>query len=140
MTTTSTRLATALAEHGYSNTKSRYAVFQALENTKPISMNHLVKMLEPSVNRASVYRTVALFEQLGIVQRLQIGWKYKLELSNDFQEHHHHLTCLHCGKVITFHEPPALHQALATIADDNSFVMQQHQVELTGTCADCVSS
>jgi len=29
----------------------------------------------------------------------QIGWKYKLELSNAFQHHHHHLTCLQCGGV-----------------------------------------
>lgn len=131
-------LTQTLKQHGFSTTKSRLTVFQALENCEPMVMRQLVRTVAPSVNRASVYRIIELFEQLGIVQRLQIGWKYKLELSNDFQEHHHHLTCIQCGNLIPFHEPSELHEVLTDIANTNDFQMQRHQIELQGLCKSCI--
>lgn len=140
MTSSIELLSRTLKDNGYSVTKSRLTLFQALEHSEPLSMNYLVRAVSPSVNRASVYRVVALFEQLGVVQRLQFGWKYKLELSNDFQEHHHHLTCVHCGKLLAFKEPLKLQQILAEIASSNDFVMQQHQLELQGICQRCATA
>src|SRR5580692_9907794 len=89
-----------LQQAGYSNTRSRRVVFEALQGQEPLSMHELVMACTKQVDRASIYRTIALFEKLGIVQRLQIGWKYKLELSNNFNFHHHHLTCSKCNCII----------------------------------------
>lgn len=94
----------------------------------------------PDIDRASVYRTVALFEELGIVQRLQIGWKYKLELSDAFSRHHHHMTCLRCGLVISFDETPELEQQLRWVAASNRFKMKSHQLEIQGLCARCTGA
>lgn len=138
METPQDRLEKILSRHGYSTTQSRRAVFRALEQSgQPITMRRLVETVATTVNRASVYRVVALFEQLGVIQRLQIGWKYKLELSNDFQDHHHHMTCIQCGDVTPFHEPNALHTLLQQIAENDEFTMQQHQLELRGLCKKC---
>ncbi len=86
---------------GHSLTRARLAVFRALQDKEPLAMAEVARACAGKADRASVYRAVALFEELGIVKRLQIGWKYKLELSDAFHHHHHHLTCLKCGRVDT---------------------------------------
>ncbi len=100
-------------------------------------MQQLVSRCRITIDRASVYRTVRLFEQLGIVQRLQIGWKYKLELSNAFQDHHHHLTCLHCSAVTPLPEDLVLEAQLTRLAQQHNFDARDHQLEIRGLCLNC---
>lgn len=103
-------------------------------------MQKVVQACFGKADRASVYRTIALFEQLGIVQRLQIGWKYKLELSDDFHQHHHHLTCLQCGAIRPLNEDPRLEKRLALLAEAQDFLMVNHQLEIQGVCKNCRKS
>lgn len=128
---------TLLKNHGYSVTKVRLLVFAALQDQEPQTMQQIVHVCKPKIDRASVYRTITLFEQLGIVQRLQIGWKYKLELSDSFHHHHHHLTCRRCGAVIPLHEDSALEERLAELSRQYAFTMQGHQLEIQGICQNC---
>lgn len=88
------------------------------------------------VDRASVYRTVTLFERLSIVQKLHIGWKYKIELTDQFAIHHHHLTCLCCGKTIVL-QPESLERFVETLATQYEFQPTAHQIELQGYCRRC---
>lgn len=90
-----------------------------------------------SIDRASVYRTITLFERLGIVKRLQMGWKYKLELSDAFQHHHHHLTCSRCGRIIPLPEDERLEKRLRQLVDTLGFDMRDHQLEIQGYCDSC---
>jgi Fur family transcriptional regulator, ferric uptake regulator len=136
MPESSQQLATFLKARQQSLTKPRLIVFAALQKSEPLTMQQLVHACA-SVDRASIYRTIALFEKLGIVQRLQIGWKYKLELSDAFQRHHHHLTCLKCGRVIPFDEDSALQSKLRQISQAEKFKMSGHQLEIQGFCANC---
>lgn len=137
MTTAQDYLQQTLKNNGYSVTAARLTVFTALEDSEPQTMEQLVKKVSMSVNRASVYRIVDLFEKVGVVQRLQIGWKYKLELSNEFQEHHHHLICVNCEKITSFKEPENLDYLLGKIAEREDFTLQNHQLELQGLCSNC---
>lgn len=131
-------LTLTLKDGGYSSTKSRRAVFLCLEQARhPLTMRELVERLTGAVDRASIYRIVALFEKLGIIQRVQIGWKYKLELSNVFQEHHHHLICIKCGQITSFTEPKDLEHLLHKVAGHKDFDVLSHQIELQGLCASC---
>ena len=129
-------LKSSLKKRGYSLTEARQKVFLALLDKEPQTMQQLVAACQ-QIDRASVYRTVSLFEQIGVVQRLQIGWKYKLELSDSFHRHHHHLTCVNCGKIIPFNESKDLGTSLRQIALSNGFVMQGHQLEIQGLCSVC---
>ena len=129
-----------LREHGYSLTKPRLIIFNALTDHEPRSMATLVAACQDKLDRATVYRTIDLFEHLGIVQRLQIGWKYKLELTDTFTHHHHHLTCLRCGKVIPLAEDKALENRLHELANTYKFTPQDHQLEIRGVCVDCQKS
>ncbi len=126
-----------LKSSGYSLTKPRQEVFELLNGKEPQSMNELYKALAPSHDRASLYRTINLFERLGIVQRVNSGWKYKLELTDIFMHHHHHLTCLKCGRIIVFKEDQQLEELINKIAKDNIFVAQKHQMEIQGICDIC---
>ncbi len=131
------KLVKTLARHRLSNTAARTTVFTALLEHGPVTLAELIRYCEASIDRASVYRTTALFESIGVVQRLQIGWKYRLELSDDFQHHHHHLHCLSCGTVTAMPEDPALENRLKAAAKAKGFLPQDHQVEIRGLCANC---
>ena len=126
----------ALKRYGQSLTQPRQKIFTALQYQEPLTMHELVARCA-GVDRASVYRTVALFEQLGIVQRLQTGWKYKLELTEPFHTHHHHATCLQCGRSFVVPIDEAVEKHLQTAAGRISFQLAHHQIELQGTCTDC---
>ena len=124
-----------LKSAGYSITAARTAVFEALLGHEPLSMHELVERVG-KVDRASVYRAVDLFERLGIVLRLSSGWKYKLELTDKFAEHHHHLTCIRCGRTVAMNEDE-LERLIAELAATHRFKPTAHQIELQGLCQDC---
>lgn len=136
MTEANELLAKTLKQHGYSVTTVRKAVFSTLDKKEPQTMNKIVRAL-PIVDRASVYRTIALFEKLGIVQRLQMGWKYKLELSDIFSYHHHHLTCRECGTIVSLREDRTLEATLQSLAAEYGYSNLSHQFEVTGMCKSC---
>jgi len=137
MSTQLPQLAKRLKTAGYSNTKTRAAVFHALAQHESLRMQDLVLALRGSVDRASVYRTVELFEKLGIVQRVQIGWKYRLELSDAFNPHHHHIHCTVCGSIVSLKEDEALERIIHGLAQNAGFALTAHQLELSGTCQQC---
>lgn len=90
----------------------------------------------PSVDRSSVYRAVELFERLGIVQRLNTGWKYRIELTDKFAAHHHHVTCTHCGRTVPLEETE-LEAFIEQLAARHGFQPSGHQIEIQGLCQQC---
>jgi Fe2+ or Zn2+ uptake regulation protein len=130
------QLKVTLRQNGLSLTAARRAVFEALQQPEPQTMSELVGHCS-NIDRASTYRSVVLFERLGIIQRLQIGWKYKLELTDAFMRHHHHFSCVRCGHVITLPEDMVLERRLRAMARRQHFLAQDHQLEIRGLCATC---
>jgi len=126
-----------LKKAGYSTTKPRVLVFIALQEHERLTMNQLYRQLGATVDRTTVYRVIDLFEKLNIVQRVNNGWKYTLELTDEFTPHHHHFTCTNCGKVIDFEEPQLLEDMLGGVADTNGFQVTGHTLEITGFCQTC---
>lgn len=102
-------------------------------------MQQLSHALRGQLDRASLYRTIDLFERLGIVHRLQMGWKYKLELSDKFAHHHHHLTCLDCGEVTPLQEDIGLEKHIANILKPYAFTESSHDLEIRGYCLSCTN-
>jgi Fur family ferric uptake transcriptional regulator len=127
-----------LKKHGYSLTPARLKLFSTLQNHNASTMAELTALLR-EYDRATVYRTVELFEKLGIISRVQLGWKHKLELSDMFHHHHHHLSCTNCGQVIVLHEDSTLEQHIKTLSMHSDFTATDHQLEIRGLCQDCSS-
>jgi len=133
-------LKAVLKKSGASLTKPRRIVFDLLLNQDPQSMQVLIKRAGDRLDRATVYRTVDLFEQLGIVRRLNIGWKYKIELSDLFVSHHHHFYCTNCGSTFNLSPGAMLETMIESTAAKEGFAARSHQLEIYGLCANCSKS
>jgi Fe2+ or Zn2+ uptake regulation protein len=130
---------TKLKSAGLSSTQPRYLLYELLSSRdhQPMSVRDVIAALCPRVDRASVYRALKAFEQAGIIQRVSSGWKYKVELSDDFHGHHHHLICKRCGRITPVDDHDSLESTLEQVSRKYAFSMQDHQLEIKGICADC---
>jgi Fur family ferric uptake transcriptional regulator len=86
---------------------------------------------------ASVYRALEGLDELGLVQRVDLGdGVSRFEPADPGGEHHHHLICGDCGKVEPF-EDAALEEAIAGIAGGRGYEVAAHDVVVRGACGDC---
>jgi Fur family ferric uptake transcriptional regulator len=126
-----------LKKNGASLTKPRKVVFNLLLEQEPQSMQVLIKRAEGKVDRATVYRTIEMFEQLGIVRRLNVGWKYRIELSDAFLGHHHHFHCNNCGKTFTMQANAMLETMIDTAVAKEGYSPRGHNLQIYGLCPAC---
>lgn len=127
-----------LKQEKLSLTKPRRVVFETIANNHGITMAQLTKKLVPTIHRASVYRTVSTLERYGIIKRVYTGWKYTLELSEVYDnQHHHHLHCTNCNKTIHTDHDINLERTIYDHGLKYGFVMSSHEVDIQGLCAKC---
>jgi len=136
MVAKNTQFATLLRQHKLSVTTARKAVFEALCKHEQLSMRALCEAC-PEIDRASVYRTISLFESLHIAQRVYTGWKYRIELGEAFREHHHHALCTACGGYTHLPEDEQLEQQIISLAEQHGFKTSRRSLELQGICKAC---
>lgn len=129
------RLKKTLKKSGYSVTAPRQIVFDNLLDG-PISRARLADMISETMDRATVYRTLDLFEKIGIVNRIWHNFESRVELSEIFVPHHHHAVCQRCGKASDI-VSSELEQELTRIAKKHNFLAVEHRLELSGYCENC---
>lgn len=132
------RFETVLRETGHSLTRPRRLVFLTLLSG-PITPTQLSRALMNETDRASVYRSIALFERLGMVNRFRHTNQDYLELSEVFNPHHHHAVCQQCGSVLDI-TSPELETLLGQIAKAHGFLAVEHNLGLSGYCGECQGS
>jgi Fur family transcriptional regulator, ferric uptake regulator len=88
------------------------------------------------VGRASVYRTLDQLEQLHLIQRVEIGGDAAGYERIDPDEHHHHLVCERCGRLVPFSSED-LEEAIEAIGRRADFQIAAHDVVLRGACERC---
>lgn len=138
MSTQLQTLSHALKKAGHSTTKARKEVFEVLSSHhQPLTMREIGDILSKKIDRASVYRVIEVFEKIGVVHRVYTGWKYKIELSEVFHPHHHHIYCTTCHSTISFKEPVELEHILRDLERKHSFTISSHQFEIQGICPNC---
>ena len=123
--------------HQKSTTRARTEVFKVLWRQPPLSMKELESRLEGRIDRASIYRAIELFIQLRIAEKIYQGWKYRIELSEKFHPHHHHMRCNRCGSTYDFNEPDSMGDIINTITKKYGFEASSHQFEIDGVCKHC---
>jgi Fe2+ or Zn2+ uptake regulation protein len=99
----------------------------------------------PRLPRSSAYRHLVDLQQAGVVRRVAANDEYsRFELAEDITEHHHHLLCTACGRVIDVTPAPAFEQTVARYLEDiaiaNGFLSSDHRLDVIGTCAPCRDS
>lgn len=88
------------------------------------------------VGTATVYRTLELLVESGLVKAHDFGEGFKRYEPMPMQAHHEHLICLSCGRVAEFSNE-RFERMLPMIADEHGFQHQHHRVEIFGICRDC---
>ncbi len=123
-------------------TAGRRAIIDLLVSTgHPVSIEDIAERL-PGVPRSSAYRHLTDLETAGIVRRVTANDEFtRFELAEDLTEHHHHLLCVNCGKVIDV-TPPAdfeknVSKAVGELADAERFEAHSHRLDILGICAAC---
>jgi len=131
-----------LQEKSYKVTPQRQIILKVLlENIqKHLSAEdvyEIVKKKHPEIGMATVYRTLDLLVELGILQKMNFGdGKTRFELNDENVHHHHHLICLSCGKVLEF-ELDLLDDLEERIAKKTDFDIVDHKLKFYGYCSDC---
>ncbi len=121
---------------GYRITAPRMRMFGYLQNHPALTMKQLIELIDQH-DQVTVYRNVDLFEKLGIITKVQIGRSVKIELSDMFAHHHHHMACVNCGKVYVLKDNPAIERQIAKISQASGFKPTDHSLEIRGLCKNC---
>jgi len=97
---------------------------------------HAVKHVNPGIGYATVYRTMKLLTECGLaVERHFRDGEARYE-SGVNREHHDHLICEGCGKIVEFEED-RIEALQAEVARRLGFRLSGHKMELYGRCRDC---
>lgn len=125
-----------LREHGRSITTSRTRLFEYLQNSGPVSPRQFMEDNRAVADRASLYRSLLLFRDLGVVEDRIITGKRLIELTDTYDAHHHHLTCERCGASIAL-AMPEIEKSLVALCRAQGFTVTGHIIEAQGVCTDC---
>ncbi len=136
-----------LRAKGLKVTNQRLAVLAALSQDGDRHLTaeeiyDLVRVSNPEIGLATVYRTIQLFHELKIIDRIYLDdGCMRYELCHIYEDanahHHHHLICVKCGKVSSF-QGDLLGEFEKQMEERTGFQIQDHDVKLYGYCADCL--
>lgn len=133
-----TDLAKHLKRAGYKMTPARLAVIEVLE-TQPEHLSHN-QILEqgqkvyPKLSRATVYRTVELLVELGLIRPLYLNDPTQRFVSASGG--HHHLVCTNCNVTIEF-DQCAVELLAQELSRQFRFQIRNHLLEFQGLCENC---
>jgi Fur family transcriptional regulator, ferric uptake regulator len=89
------------------------------------------------IGRASIYRVLELLVEHGLIERVTVGpGLARFERVLPSGEHHHHLVCDRCGRLIAF-DDPGLERAIHKVSQRLGVRVEHHEVVLRGACEDC---
>jgi Fur family ferric uptake transcriptional regulator len=89
----------------------------------------------PNIGLVTIYRTLAMLAKLELICELHAGGSCH-SYTISAPEHHYHLICSNCGKVVDFtgHDLTELEQILSL---ETGFEIEDHLLEFTGLCQAC---
>jgi Fe2+ or Zn2+ uptake regulation protein len=123
-------------------TSGRRAIVGLLASAgHPVSIGDIAEQL-PGLPRSSAYRHLVDLQAAGLVRRVPASDEFtRFELAEDLTEHHHHLLCVNCGKVLDVTLPAGFEQDVAAVigrlADGEGFQPHGHRLDVLGVCAAC---
>jgi Fur family ferric uptake transcriptional regulator len=133
-----------LARRGYRITAPRRAVLHALATApEPRTVAQLHSALGGErVNLVSVYRTVKLLCEVGLVRATDASQgQRRYELAEPFMAHHHHLICRRCGQIEDLDgcllEADVLTRLGRRVRQSHRFRVTDHELRFFGVCRRC---
>ena len=134
---TSEELLSKLEDEGYHITRGRRQILDAMLGRRDgFTTEELVAAVK-GVGRATVYRTIRLLVERGLVCKLSLedgAPRYTLSEMG----HHHHLVCIRCGSVREFHKS-VIERVLMELEASDAGTIMGHRVEVYVLCPACQS-
>lgn len=129
-----------LRAHGHRVTRPRRAVWRALVDAEGhLTAEELadqVQRREAGVNLASVYRSLALFQELDLVRESRLGDDDAARWEVAHPDEHFHLVCDVCGAV-EHHVGTLVEQVRSHLDDGHGFEARNVELIVSGRCRDC---
>jgi len=95
-----------------------------------------VRRADPSVARATIYRALALLQDVGVVEKHDFRYgppNYEVTFA---KAHHDHLMCVYCGEIIEFQEP-RVEEIQEQVVRRYGYQLLTHTHKLYGVCKAC---
>lgn len=133
---------------GYRWTLSREAIIDVLSSTKDHmsaeEVYNAVQKSNPSIGLATVYRTLELLAGMDIIIKFDFGDKrarYELAESFSSKDHHQHLVCNNCGRIVEYTEfigdEVELLKTEKELYKKYNFKIDNHMIQFHGLCKSC---
>jgi Fur family transcriptional regulator, ferric uptake regulator len=129
-----------LEERGWRLTKQRNAILQKAFSYKghfdPESLYLAMREQGMKASRASVYRTLNLLCECGLVEKVgktEQGTIYEQSVD---RKHHDHMVCIKCGEIIEFYSEK-IEKLQQKICRELDFTGKNHTLEIRGYCRHC---
>jgi Fur family transcriptional regulator, ferric uptake regulator len=129
-----------LREKGYRLTPQRELILGAVEelgHATPDEVLAEVRTHSTAVNASTVYRTLEVLEELGLVRHAHLSDRAPTYHSTTEHEHFH-LVCRNCHRVISV-DPDVLTPLSSRLAADHGFSVDVGHLTVFGTCGECAS-
>lgn len=96
----------------------------------------LVQKQDPSVGHTTVYRTLKLLTEAGLAREVRFGDNKTYYEHHYNHEHHDHMICTECGKVIEFFSAD-IESLQDQMAEKFGFRPTHHSLRMWGVCLEC---
>lgn len=133
-----------LKENGYKLTNQRRVVLEALykrdgEHLTAEEVHQIVKEVNPEIGLATVYRTLQLLSELGLIDKLNLDdGIVRYEIGDMETKHrHHHLICESCGDILGV-EDDMLDPIEEAFFNNYGFKVNDHVAKFYGICKKCL--
>ncbi len=134
------KVRTEARRRGVRWTTQRTAIVETLmrsgEHITVDELHRRVRALDATVSPATVYRTVNMLVEIGMVQKRHFAAgsaSFEWSLNKD---HHDHLVCVHCGAIEEF-QHDLIESLQEQVATEYGFLLTTHRMELYGICKAC---
>jgi len=129
-----------IVQKGLRMTRQRRLIAEVLMSEKGHlnidELHLLVREKDPNVGHATLYRTVKLLVECGLVTSAQFGDGSARFESAVNRAHHDHLICTECGRIIEF-ENEDIEALQLKECERHNFQMRHHKMEIYGLCLKC---
>lgn len=130
------RIEALCQKRGVRMTEPRRAIARLLSSTDDHpgvdELHDRLRELGGTISKATIYRTLTMFEEAGIVSRRDFGdGRARFEPTSSGEDHHHHMVDIETGEVVEFFDQE-LEDLKEQIARDLGFQLVDHRLELFG--------
>ncbi|MDD3302942.1 MAG: transcriptional repressor [Candidatus Gracilibacteria bacterium] len=124
-----------LKNSGNKITQERVDIYNFIKDISIFNANDLLNRF-CDIGRASVFRTINLYVNLGLIRKIDLGDKIETYEFIDNSIHHEYIKCSSCGDVVSF-ECSDICKKIIKSAEKKGFLVQSHNVGVFGICEKC---